>query len=113
MNNTNLDKDGFARALADKTDYTLGDCRHFVDCLIEVFADSIINETQLDIRGWGKLYYQTIPERDGFKPTRGKIGQGEKMRYPPTTRVIFKLAKNLRDLAKMELVDENEVEQEE
>jgi nucleoid DNA-binding protein len=108
MNNNGLDKDGFARALADKTDYTLGDCRHFVNCLIEVFSDCILNEIPLDIRGFGHLYFQLLPERDGFKPIRGKKGEGTKMHYPETTRVIFKLATNLRALAKMELVDEEE-----
>lgn len=106
-----LDKDGFAHALADKTGYGLGDCRHFVDCLIDVFADAIINETQLDVRGWGKLYYQTVSDRDGAKPTKGIKGKYEKMHYPPTIRVIFKLSSNLRNLAKMELVNTDDLEE--
>ena len=112
MNNNSLDKDGFARCLAKKSGYLLGDSRRFVDALIEVFSDCILTETPLDVRGFGHLYFQTLPERDGFKPIRGKKGEGTKMRYPPTTRVIFKLSSNLRNLVKMELVEEDEIEEE-
>jgi nucleoid DNA-binding protein len=106
--NKNLDKDGFIRLLSEKTGYTLGDTKHFIDVLIDVFGECIVNEIQVDIRGFGKLYQQTIPEREGFKPIKGKKGEGEKMHYPETKRIIFKLAKNLRDLAKYELVEDDE-----
>ena len=97
-----LDKDGFIKALSDKTGYTLGDTRNFVNNMIEVFSDCILNEIEIDARGFGKLYVQTLPERDGFKPIKGKKGEGTKMHYPEAKRVIFKLSKNLRDLTKYE-----------
>jgi nucleoid DNA-binding protein len=95
-----LDKKEFTRALAEKCNYTLGDTKVFVDNLISLFGECILNDTEIDVRGFGKLYIQTIPERKGFKPITRKPGEGQSMNYPEAKRVIFRLSSNLRDLAK-------------
>jgi nucleoid DNA-binding protein len=96
-----LDKKSFIRALAKKCDYTIADTRVFVDNLISLFGDCIVDGTELDIRGFGKLYIQIIPERKGYKPITGKPGEGQAMNYPEAKRVIFRLSGNLRNLAKI------------
>jgi nucleoid DNA-binding protein len=95
-----LDKESFIAALAEKCNYTLVDTKFFVDNLISLFGDCILNDTEIEVRGFGKLYQQTIPERKGFKPVRGKPGEGSAMTYPPAKRVIFRLSSNLRGIAK-------------
>lgn len=102
-----LDKDSFIRTLADTTGYTLGDTRRFLDCFIQVLTESIMDGIEINVRGLGKMYVQTLPARKGWKPIKGKIGQGQAMNYPEAKRVIFKLSKNLRDLVKIEVEDED------
>jgi len=107
----NLDKDGFIRKLADVSGYTLGDTRHFVNSLIDVFSDCVLNEQELIIRGLGRLYVQTIDAHEGFKPVRGKPDEGVRVQYPSAKRVIFKLAKNIRDCTKYEFADDDVAEE--
>ncbi len=107
----NLDKGEFIKKLADTTGYTIGDTRHFVNSLIEVFSDCVLNDIQLDIRGFGRLYIQTLKEHVGSKPTRGVKGVTEKVLYPESKRVIFKLAKNIRDCTKYEYADDDGAEE--
>ena len=38
---TFLDKDGLVRTLSERSGYNQGDCKHFLDTLIEVFGDAI------------------------------------------------------------------------
>ena len=108
MNNTNdiSNKPEFIHELANITGYTVGDTTRFVDAFIALFENCILNERKINVRGFGKLYYVSLPERKGFKPIRGIIGGGETQIYPAVKKVIFKLAKNLRDLLKYEEFDE-------
>jgi nucleoid DNA-binding protein len=98
--NEKLDKDLLVRALADRCNYTISDTKNFLDNLISLFGECIENDTSIDVRGFGHLYIQILPERKGFKPITGKPGEGTAMWYPKTKRVIFRLASNLRRLTK-------------
>ena len=109
--NDNLDKDGLIKVISDKTEYTIKDTRRFLNALIETFGECLINEQDIDVRGWGHMYIQTIPARRGYVPIKGKRGEGEFKDFPEAKRVIFKLAKNLRDMTKYEEVEEGEEEE--
>ena len=101
-----LDKDLLIRTLADRCNYTISDTKNFLDNLISLFGECIEKDTEIDVRGFGRLYIQILPERNGFKPITGKPGEGTAMRYPEAKRVIFRLAGNLRSLAKNHMAEE-------
>lgn len=98
--NKKLNKDLFIRMLANRCNYTISDTNNFLDNLISLFEECIESDTEIDVRGFGKLYIQTLPERKGFKPITRRPGEGIAMRYPEAKRVIFRLASNLRNLVK-------------
>jgi hypothetical protein len=121
-------KDAFIRRLSAKTNYTLKDTEAFVDALVQVFEELIIENLDapkevtktgkykslkvLSVKGLGKLVVQTLRERDGFKPIPGKVGEGTRMHYGEAHRIMFKLSSNIRNLGKdWELVDENDLEE--
>lgn len=95
-----IDKDLFIKMLAQRCNFTVADTRYFVDNLIALFGDCIANGGEINVRGFGKLYTQIIPERKGYKPVTRKPGEGEFADYPEAKRVIFRLSKDLRALAK-------------
>ena len=103
-----LDKDLFIRTLANKCTYTVSDTKNFLDNLISLFGECIVDDVEIDVRGFGRLYIQTLPERKGFKPITGKPGEGTAMQYPEANRVIFRLSSNLRNLAKRDKDKEEE-----
>jgi nucleoid DNA-binding protein len=110
MNNIVLDKDSFIHELSEKCGYGIGDTRNFLNALIEFMGECILNGIEINVRGFGRMYIQTLPSRRGFQPIRGQKGKGEYKDYPEAQKVIFKLSKNLRDLLKMELVEDSEEE---
>ena len=107
-----IDKVRLIKKLSDKTGYTIKDTRHFLNAFISIFAECILEEIPIDVRGFLHLYYQVLPARTGFVPVTGKPGEGHTANFPETTRVIVRLARNLRQLGKFELVDEEVLEEE-
>jgi len=93
---TFLDKDGLVRTLSERSGYNQGDCKHFLDTLIEVFGDAIQNQVGIKVRGFGELKYKTVPEHEGNKPIPGKKGYTEKILIPETTSARFMLSTDLR-----------------
>lgn len=93
-NSMEINKESLVRLIANKARFTYGDVRIILDALIEVFEESVSTETPINVRGWGKLYFQTLPERKGSK----LVSDGKKL--PPAKRVVFRLAKNIREIAK-------------
>jgi len=90
-----IDKDGLIRKISEKARFNLGDTRIFLDSLVTVFEECLLDDIEIDVRGFGKLYVQTLPPRKGSK----LVSNGKKL--PKTKRVIFKLSKNIRDVVKL------------
>jgi nucleoid DNA-binding protein len=101
-----LNKDQFIQILADKKGFTKGDARALIDGVIEIFEQLIKNDDGifeenpktgkkkskilLNVRGFGKLSLQYIPERTITKGKyAGKI-------LPEATRATLKLSENIR-----------------
>lgn len=83
-----------------KIRYTKEDVSIFLDGFVEYLEECVANGDELKIRGLGKLYYVPIPERTikSFTDKTGKY-HPEKV-LPPTIKVNFRLAENIRNLAK-------------
>lgn len=102
----------FIKIIAKRAHFTRKDVKDILDEMIRLFEETVEdyefdfskekNVTLLRIRGFGKLCATLIPERKGNK--------GETL--PPTTKVYFTLAENIRQANKKEIVIwENENEQ--
>ena len=89
-----LDKGQFVRALAKEGGFNISDTYIFLNTMISIFEDCVVDDVGLDIYGFGKLYVQTLPPRKGSKLVSG----GKEL--PEAKRVIFKLSDNIRRLAK-------------
>lgn len=92
--NKKIQKDELVRMISEKTEFNLADTRDFVNGLIEVLEDIVLEEDILDVRELGRIIYQKLPERKGSP----LVTDGEML--PPTTRVHFSLAENITRLAK-------------
>jgi nucleoid DNA-binding protein len=88
-------KEEFVKAVALKTGYTLADTLNFLNALIDVFSDSIVKGQRIDIRGFGHLDYQFVK---GGKHKFSKEAEMEQSK--DSVRAIFRLAMNMRELAK-------------
>ena len=105
MEDETLDKISFIRKIANKSGYTMKDTKVFLDSFIEVIEECVADETEVNIFGFGKLSYVHLPQRKGFKPISGKPGEGEQKVYPPAVKIVFKLSKTLRVIAKKEITN--------
>jgi nucleoid DNA-binding protein len=85
-----LNKDQFIQILADKKGFTKSDARALLDGVIEIFEQSVKDETSISIRGFGHLKFQHLKER---KITKGKYAGTV---LPPAIRVTWKLSENIR-----------------
>jgi nucleoid DNA-binding protein len=81
-----LNRDDFITEIANRAKVTKGDIELILEIIISVFADVVRENAILKVRSFGKLYTQKIPKRAGRD---GVV-------LPTTTRVIFKLAENIR-----------------
>lgn len=90
-----LSQDDFLTELSKRSRFIKKDCKVIFDEMIKMMEESISEnrfreeETKkiiMKIRNFGILYAQLLPKR------KGKSGQ----MLPETSRIIFKLSKNLR-----------------
>ena len=81
-----LNQDEFISDIAQRAGFTKGDVKLIFDTIVKLFEEYARKGTVVKLRSLGKLYYQTIPAR------KGRNGED----LPPTTRVIFRLAENIR-----------------
>jgi len=95
-----MDKDTLIKELQNKTNYTLGDCRNFLNAFINILHDTIEEREDFHIKGLGKLQYKITPEHEGNKPTKGVKGAKERILIPETESVYFTLSTDLRKIVK-------------
>ena len=86
-----INKDTLIREISLRADFNLSDSLLFINTLIEILEEAVETETDFNVRGLGKLLYQKLPERETTDP-RSK----ERVVLPETTRITFRLSKNIR-----------------
>ena len=102
---SSIKKDALLRLISKKTNFTLKDTGVFLDGLIEVFEDCSKSLSPIDVRGWGHLEF--LPVKGG----KHRFSLDDKMtQYPDSVRMVFSLAKNLRDFAKIRYRERNDYE---
>lgn len=93
-------KDELLNFLARRTGYSKKSCEEVMNALADVIYMQVSQVSEVRIPNIGRLYFEVIPEREGRKPTPGKVGMIEKVVYPPSYRLRFTLSKKLRRIAK-------------
>ena len=91
-----MNRDDFVRILAKKTNFTIQDTRLLLNAIQEIFEDAIISQTPINIRGIGSLSFTKMKER---KVLPNKVFPNGAV-HPPTWRMTFSLALNLKHLLK-------------
>lgn len=86
----------FIHLLAARAGFTISDTEEFFKALKELFMEAIQSRIEISIKGFGDLQYRTIAERTVSRTPHSD----EPVTYPATTKVIFKLAENYRDVLK-------------
>jgi len=87
-----MNRDELIREMARRASFTIGDVEVILETLIDVMEDCIFKGEEIKVRRFGILYLQNIPERAGWnRITKSRTT------YPPTKRIIFKLAENIRN----------------
>lgn len=88
-----MTKEEFIREVAKRANFTISDIQIIWDTIQEIFEDSISNEIELNIRGFGKLYFTEMKEKEVYIPSAK-----EYQLKPSKKKVGFKLASNLKEL---------------
>lgn len=97
MTNNNIStQDDLIELLAHRAKFTKGDVKIILDCLIEIFEEAVARGTSLTIKRFGKLVFQQLESRDvkGYTTKEGEYFPPKTL--PPTERITFKLAENIR-----------------
>jgi len=89
-----MNKDEFIREVSRRSGRTLKDVRLVWDCVEDIFDDAIRAETELNIRGFGKLYFTKT------KKNIYNVLSGEGYKSLNIKKVSFRLAINLRKILK-------------
>lgn len=89
----------FIRVLGEKVQFTQGDVKEILKGIIEIFEECVEQNVELKLKGFGKIKFIYIPERNvsGFYTGKGedKVWHEPKT-YAPSRKVIFTLAENIR-----------------
>lgn len=92
--------DDLIEFVAKSRRFTKEDVKIVLDGIVEFFETCSTNKEELKIRGFGKLHYVPIPQRK-IKSFTDKNGEFHpETILPPTIKVNFKIAENIRNRAK-------------
>jgi nucleoid DNA-binding protein len=81
-----MDKLELIKTIAEKMDTTQIESKKFLDALSEIFQETIINDDEISVPGFGKLYTVPIPEKNGFDL------KGNPTIFKKTKRAVFRVS---------------------
>jgi nucleoid DNA-binding protein len=86
----------FIRIISQRAGFTQGDVKEIYNAIVEMFEESARDGVELKLKGFGKLYYQMLDERNvsGYTGSDGVFHPP--VTHPPTTKIVFRLAENIR-----------------
>ncbi len=96
-------KKDLIKLLSERANFTQKDTEIFLDSFIGIFQDACFGLSNIEISGLGSLKHTKVDGHNGAKPTRGVVGEYEKIWIPDCTRTVFSLSKDLKNLSKLEL----------
>jgi len=90
-----IGKQELIKLLSEKTKKSQKDSAEFIDAFIEIVSDSLSQEKEVSITGFGKFYVSKRAAREGTNPQTK-----EKIQIPATKVPSFKAGKGLKEKIK-------------
>jgi len=87
-----IGKQELIKLLSEKTKKSQKDSAEFIDAFIEIVSDSLSQEKEVSITGFGKFYVSKRAAREGINPQTK-----EKIQIPETKLPLFKAGKGLKE----------------
>ncbi|MGE4547512.1 MAG: HU family DNA-binding protein [Desulfurella sp.] len=90
-----IGKQELTKLLSEKTKKSQKDSSEFIEAFIEIVSDSLSQDKEVNITGFGKFYVSNRTAREGINPQTK-----EKIQIPATKVPLFKAGKGLKDKVK-------------
>ena len=90
-----IGKQEIAKLLSEKTKKSQKDSIMFIDAFIEIVSDSLSQDKEVNITGFGKFYVSERAAREGINPQTK-----EKIQISATKVPLFKASKGLKEKVK-------------
>jgi DNA-binding protein HU-beta len=90
-----IGKQELIKLLSEKTKKSQKDSAEFIDAFIEIVSDSLSQDKEVSIPGFGKFYVSKRAAREGINPQTK-----EKIQIPATKVPLFKAGKGLKEKIK-------------
>lgn len=85
-------KNDIIKELSSKTGFDEAQCVSICDSLVDVLSDALAENKQINWKGFFKAEVITRKQRNGIN-----LNTGEKIVYPPTKSVVWKISKTIKD----------------
>ena len=96
-------KKEFIVELSNRAGFTQKDTEIFLESFISIFEDATLYLSEIDIQGFLSLRHTRIEQHSGSRPTKGKVGEYEKVWIPDSTRTTLSLSKSIKNFSKVDL----------
>jgi DNA-binding protein HU-beta len=90
-----IGKQELAKLLSEKTKKSQKDSAIFIDAFIEIVSDTLSENKEINLTGFGKFYVSNRAQREGINPQTK-----EKIQIPATKVPLFKAGKGLKEKIK-------------
>ncbi|MGE4546766.1 MAG: HU family DNA-binding protein [Desulfurella sp.] len=90
-----MGKQELIKLLSEKTQKSKKDSMEFIDAFIEIVSESLNQDKEVSIAGFGKFYVSNRAAREGINPQTK-----EKIQILATKVPLFKAGKGLKDKVK-------------
>jgi DNA-binding protein HU-beta len=87
-----IGKQELAKLLSEKTQKSQKDSSEFIDAFIEIVSDTLSENKEINLIGFGKFYVSNRAQREGVNPQTK-----EKIQIPATKVPLFKAGKGLKE----------------
>jgi DNA-binding protein HU-beta len=90
-----IGKQELAKLLSQKTKKSQKDSAMFIDAFIEIVSDTLSENKEINLTGFGKFYVSNRAQREGINPQTK-----EKIQIPATKVPLFRAGKGLKEKIK-------------
>ena len=101
-----INKDRLVRMIAERGQFTLGDSRIFLDVLIRILEDTVLNKWNFRVNGFGIIKIAEFGGGVKEMPTSGVKDELTKRNTLRGERIYFALSENITNKARIRLREE-------
>lgn len=98
-----ITKDILIKMIAERGEFTYGDARIFLDTLIGILEETVLNKWEFSVPTLGVIKYASFKPRVKKIPLRGQSDNVVEKEVSAGERIYFSLSKNITKQAKLRL----------